>query len=67
MTKRHITENRNRHAVFSFRSCRELKGALMDNLVAAQGWNKLAYLRYIGTEPYCASLGVYLSRLLDFS
>jgi len=27
MTKRHIPENRNRHAVFSFRSFRELKVA----------------------------------------
>ena len=39
----------------------------MENLEAAQGWNKLAHLCYIGTETYCTSVCVYLSRLLRFS
>ena len=46
MTKRPIPENRNRHAVFSFPSFRELKGILMENLEAAQGWICLHILNY---------------------
>jgi hypothetical protein len=39
----------------------------MENLEAAQGRDKLADLCCIGTEPYCKSLCVYLSRFLGFS